>query len=77
MEVETAILKYFTSIVALIFVLKTLIWNKIALLASHFLNFPELVVNELKKSILKKYLLLFLCLSGLALLNVKNSGAYN
>ena len=35
------------------FLPKTLTWNKIVLLASNLLNFPELVINELKKSISK------------------------
>ena len=45
--------KYFTSIVPLVFLPKTLTWKKVALLASNLLNFPELVLNELKKSISK------------------------
>ena len=38
-----------TELVSLI-LKKTLTSNKVALLASNLLNFPELVVNELKKS---------------------------
>ena len=41
------------SVVFLIFLPKTLIWNKIKFSASNLLNFAELVENELMKSISK------------------------
>ena len=44
-------MKYLASAVSLIFLPKTLIWNKITFLASSSLNFSELVENELMKSI--------------------------
>ena len=46
-------MKYFASAISLIFLPKTLIWNK-SLPASNLLNFAELVKNELLKSITKK-----------------------
>ena len=42
------------SIVSLIFLPKTLNWNKITFLASNLLNLAGLVVNELMKSTSKK-----------------------
>ena len=45
--------KYLASVVFLIFLAKTLIWNKIAFPALNLLNFAELVVNEPMKSIYK------------------------
>ena len=42
-------MKYFTGVVPLIFLPKTLTWNIIKLLAPNLLNFPELVANELKR----------------------------
>ena len=47
-------MKYLASAVSLIFLPKTLIWNKITFLASNSLNFAKLVENELMKSISKK-----------------------
>ena len=47
-------MKYLASVVSLIFLPKTLIWNKIRLQLSHLLNLAELVVNELTNSISKK-----------------------
>ena len=47
-------MKYLTSVVSLIFLPKTLIWNKTTFPASNSLNLAELVVNELMKSIYKK-----------------------
>ena len=38
-------MKYFASVVSLIFVPKTLIWNKITFPVSNSLNFGELVEN--------------------------------
>ena len=42
-----AFVKQLASIVFLIFLPTTLVWNKVALLALNLLNFPELVVNQL------------------------------
>ena len=47
-------MKYLASVVSLIFLAKTLIWNKITFPASNLLNFAELVENESLKSIYKK-----------------------
>ena len=46
-------LKYLARVVSLIFLAKTLIWNKVTFPASSSLNFAELVKNELMKSISK------------------------
>ena len=46
---------YLTSLVSLVFLPKILIWNKITLWLSNSLNFTEPVVNELTKSISKKF----------------------
>ena len=48
-------MKYLASVVSLIFLAKTLIWNKITFPASNLLNFAELVENEPLKSIYKKF----------------------
>ena len=47
-------LKYFANVVSLIHLLKTLIWDKITFPASNFMDFAELVENELINSISKK-----------------------
>ena len=47
-------MKYLASVVYLIFLAKTLIWNKITFPASNLLNFVEQVKNEPLKSIYKK-----------------------
>ena len=47
-------MKYLASLVSLIFLAKTLIWNKITFPASNLLNLAELVVNEPMKSINNK-----------------------
>ena len=47
-------MKYLASVVSLIFLPKTLIWNKIKSPASNSLNLTELMVNKLMKSIFKK-----------------------
>ena len=65
---EVTFMKYLASVVTLIFLLKTLIWNKITFPVSDLLNFAELVKNELMKSI---YIKKFLFLSNLSLLIVK------
>ena len=44
-------MKYLASVVSLIFLAKTLIWNKITFPASNLQNFAELVENEPLKSI--------------------------
>ena len=44
-------MKYLASVVSLIFLAKTLIWNEITSPASKLLNFAELVENEPPKSI--------------------------
>ena len=47
-------MKYLASVFSLIFLLKTLIWNKITFPASNLLKFAELMKSELMKSIPKK-----------------------
>ena len=47
-------MKYLASVISLIFLPKTLIWNEIPFPASNLLNFEELVENELMNSISKK-----------------------
>ena len=47
-------MKYLARVASLIFLAKTLIWNKITFPASNLLNLAELVVNEPMKSIYKK-----------------------
>ena len=71
------IMKYLAGVVSLIFLPKTLIWNKITLWLSNLLNLEELVVNKLTKSISKKIYQYSFFLSDLSLLIVKTSGAYN
>ena len=61
-------MKYLASVVSLIFLANTLIWNKIRFPSSNSLNLAEVVVNEHMKSIF---------LFDLSLLNVKISRAYN
>ena len=46
-------MKYLASLVFLIFLPKTLIWNEIAFPTSNSLNFAEVVENEFVKSISK------------------------
>ena len=64
-------MRYLASVVSLIFLPKTLIWNKIAFLASNLLNFAELVENEFLKGIFKKKLPTFIFLSNLSRLIVR------
>ena len=45
---------YLTSVVSLIFLAKTLIWNRITFPLSNSLNLPELMVNKPMKCIYKK-----------------------
>ena len=47
-------MKYLASIISLIFLAKTLVWNKIKLQISNPINLAELVVNEPMRSIYKK-----------------------
>ena len=71
-------MKYLASVVSLILLAKTSIWNKITFPASNSLNLAELVVNEPMKSINKKNKkTTFLFLSDLSLLNIQISRAYN
>ena len=55
-------MKYLASLVSLIFLAETLIWNKITFPGSNLLNFAELVEKEPLKSIYKKNLPIFLFL---------------
>ena len=47
-------MKYLDNVVSLIFLPKTLIWNKITFPALNSLNFGKLVDNELMRNISKK-----------------------
>ena len=47
-------MKNLVSVVSLIFLMKTLSWNKITFPASNLLNIAELVLNEPMKSIFNK-----------------------
>ena len=47
-------MKYLASVVSLVFLAKTLIWNKVTFPASNLLNLAELVLNEPMKSIYRK-----------------------
>ena len=67
-------MKYLASVLFLIFLAKTLIWNKITFSASNLLNFAELIEND---EYLQKKLPIFLFLFDLSLLNVMISRAYN
>ena len=49
-------MKFLVNVVSLIFLPKTLIWNKITFPALNFLNFVKLVQNELIKNISKRKL---------------------
>ena len=48
-------MKYLAGVVSLIFLTKTLIWNKITFPALNLQNFAELAENEPLKSIYKKF----------------------
>ena len=52
---KVTFMKYFASVVSLIFTPKTLIWNKTRFLVSNSLNFTEFVQNELAKSVSKNF----------------------
>ena len=68
--------KYLAGISSLIFLPKTLIWEKFMFWISNSLSLVELVVNELMKSISQKNYRYFFP-SDLSLLVVKISRAYN
>ena len=70
-------MKYFAGAISLIFLAKTLIWNKVTFRLSNSLNLADLVVNELTKSISKKNLSVLLFLSDLSLLIVNTLRAFN
>ena len=56
-------MKYLASVVSLIFLAKTLIWNKINFPTLNLMNLAELVENEPMKSIYQKvYENFFFCL---------------
>ena len=69
--------KDLASAVSLIFLPKTLIWNKITFPVSNLLNFGELLKSELMKNISKKIYKIFLFVSNLLLLIVRILRAYN
>ena len=48
-------MKYLARVVSLVFLVKSLIWNKIMFVESNLLTLPMLVVNEPMKSICKIY----------------------
>ena len=54
LERAVTLMRYRANIVSLIFLQKTLNWNKITFLVSNWRNIAELVVNELMKSIPKQ-----------------------
>ena len=70
-------MKYLASVVLLIFLPNTLIWNENTFWLSNLLNLEELVVNELTKSISKKLTNIPFFLSNLSLLIVRIPGGYN
>ena len=49
------LMKYLASVVSLIFLAKTLIWNKITFPTSNSLNLAELMADKPMKSIYKKF----------------------
>ena len=69
-------IKYLASVVSLIFLALTLIWNEITFSAQNTLNLAQLVVYKPINSIYKKTPI-FLFLFNLSLLNVKTSKAHN
>ena len=69
--------KYLASVVSLIFLAKTLIWNKMNFPTLNLMNLAKLVENEPMKSIYQKNLPKSLFLFDLSLLNVKISRASN
>ena len=62
LERAVTFIKYLASVVSLVFLAKTLTWNKITFPASNSLKLAELVVNEPMKSIYKNvYQYSFFC----------------
>ena len=55
LERAVTFMKYLASVVSLIFLSKTLIWNKVMFPPSNLLNFAWQVENEPLKSICKKF----------------------
>ena len=53
LEYAVTFMKYHVNVVSLIFLVKTLTWNKIMILASNLLNVAELLENKPLKSIFK------------------------
>ena len=70
-------MKYLISVFSVIYLPKTLIWNKIAFCGSNSLKLAELVLNKLKKDNLQKYLPVLISTSNLSLLNAKGLRASN
>ena len=70
-------MKYFASVVFLIFLANILILNKITFPTSNSLNLAELVANESLKSMPKKIYQYFFYYLILSPVNVKISRAYN
>ena len=63
LEHAVTFMKYLTSVVSLIFLVKTLIWNKINFPTLNLMDLAELVENEPMKSIYQKiYQNSFFCL---------------
>ena len=54
LERAVTFMKYLASVVSLIFLPKTLIWNKTTFSTSNLLNFAEMVEKELMKNISKE-----------------------
>ena len=69
--------KYLASVVSLIFLPETSIWNKTTFPAANSLNLTELNVNDLMRSITKKISNIPFSIPDLSLLNVKISKTYN
>ena len=59
-------MKSFASLVSLIFLPKSLTWNKIAFPVSNLLNFADVVENNLMKSISKKFTNIPFCIRFMA-----------
>ena len=63
LEHAVTFMKYLASVVSLIFLVKTLIWNKINFRTLNLMTLAELVENEPMKSIYQKiYQNFFFCL---------------
>ena len=70
-------MKHLASVVSLIFITKTLTWNRITYRASNSLNFAELLENELLKSICKNFTNIPFSIQYVVGLIVKTLRAYN